>query len=187
MPTLHVYTSRFSAGVPAPLVAWSAGLLPVSSFATSGGLPESFWPGVCEYSRGEIHRAGRCGRIKDRKSARCHCLLLTMTTTKTSHRPASVASSPPLLAFFEALFWTVMAFIKERWPALRCQARQRRKGGGEGALPHRRSSGLQLFMSPTLPHLRPSCRYIPILVQCMRCVSKGRETLVRGRQRRRKV
>ena len=132
-----------------PLVARSAGLLPVSSFVTPGGLPKSLWPGVREYSRGETHRAGRCGRIKDRKSARCHCLLLTMTTTKTSHRPASVASSPPLLAFFEALFWTVMAFIKEVWPALRFQARQRRKGGGEGALPHRRSSGLKLSMSPT--------------------------------------
>lgn len=135
---IHVYTSRFSAGVPAPLVAQSAGLLPVSSFVTPGELPKSLWPGVCEYSRGETHRAGRCGRIKDRKSARCHCLLLTMTTTKTSHRPASAASSPPLLAFFEALFCTVMTFIKERWPTLRFQARQRRKGGGEGALPHRR-------------------------------------------------
>ena len=84
---IHVYTSRFSAGVPAPLVAQSAGLLPVSSFVTPGGLPKSLWPGVCAYSRGETHRAGRCGRIKDRKSARCHCLLLTSLTTREAPAP----------------------------------------------------------------------------------------------------
>ena len=64
-------------------------------------------------------------------------LLLTMTTTTTSPRPALVAYSPPLISFREASFPHGHGLHQGK-PALRLQARQRRKGGGEGALPHRR-------------------------------------------------
>ena len=77
LPRLHVDTSRFSNGVPAPPLARSAGLLPRSHLVTPSGYPKSLLAGACEYFRGEIARAGRCGRIKDRKSARCRCATIS--------------------------------------------------------------------------------------------------------------
>ena len=108
---LHVYTSRFSAGVPAPLVARSAGLLPRSHLVTPSGYPKSLLAGAYEYSRGEIARAGRCGRTCNSKSARCRCAEIYKSLAPDHHHhyqpqrlraPVSAALCDPLFAFHPA-------------------------------------------------------------------------------------